>query len=447
MQGGLLLTTARPAAEFEHRKFRLVDNLFAPENSPLRYVTDLVFRPINRDVLFSAIVCLAYVPFIKVSFSGEHSLWLSIVEGFPQILLTALILLFAATAQISFKFDEILALLAVFFIGLSQLAALLHSPADHKNFIMPAAFPFLLLTGPLIVSLSRRLGIQSRGEYVARVAKLVLVVMSIECAIRYLCSPFIHTAQNLTTYGVSVVDEGWFYRYKQSAIFGDANSTGIALLCLIAILLVFREHVGRRHLALAYILMFATFSRASIVAALFQYLIYKLWRWRRWIVWAIAICSPFVLYGLFVWYLNSGTDALHAADGSFVSKLFILQQMTNIYSQADVFQRLVGIGSGNTEYLAGMAAHNVIVVFVLELGFVGSALLVLYVWSLARRSPQAFFLLIVPMMINASSLFLTTMPYFYVTLGLLGSVTASRPWRSNVKNQTHRLMQMESHES
>ena len=440
------MPTARLATEVEQQKFRLVDSLFAPASSPVRYVTEMVFRPIDRDVLFAAIVCLAYVPFIKVTFSAEHSLWMSIVEGLSQILLVTLTLFFAGTAQISFTFDEVLAFLAVFFVGLSQIVALIHSPAEQKNFVMPAAFPMLLLTGPVMLSLSRRLKVEHRGEYVAKIAKLILIVMSFECITRLLSSPFIHTAQNLNAYGSSVVNEDWFYRYKQSIIFSDANSTGIALLCLIAMLLVFREHVRGRHLILAYCLMFATFSRASIVAALFQYLIYKFWQWRRWIVWTTAICSPFVLYGLVLWYLNSETDALHAADGSFVSKLFILQQMTNIYSQADVLQRMVGIGSGNTLYFAGMAAHNIIVVFVLELGFVGSMLLILYVWSLARRSPQTFFLLIVPMMINASSLFLTTMPFFYVTLGLLGSITAAKPWRPKAMNHTLRPKQLENHE-
>jgi hypothetical protein len=117
--------------------------------------------------------------------------------------------------------------------------------------------------------------------------------------------------------------------------------------------------------------------------------------------------------------------AHRATDLSFVSKLYILRTMIDIYSQADLIQKLFGIGSGNMEYLAGIAAHNILAEFVLEFGFVGSAFFIVYVWLLSRKSPISLFLLIVPLLINGFSLFLTTIPFFYVTLGLLGNVTTA----------------------
>src|ERR1035438_3243911 len=96
--------------------------------------------------------------------------------------------------------------------------------------------------------------------------------------------------------------------------------------------------------------------------------------------------------------------------------------MTEIYRQADAAQRLFGIGVGNLFNLAGIFAHNIVATFVLELGIGGSLLFAAYVWILSRKCPASFYLLIFPMVINGFSLVSTTMPYFFVSLGLLAAL-------------------------
>jgi predicted ABC-type sugar transport system permease subunit len=114
--------------------------------------------------------------------------------------------------------------------------------------------------------------------------------------------------------------------------------------------------------------------------------------------------------------------------------------MTDIYRQADAAQRIFGIGVGNLFNLAGIFAHNIVATFVLELGIGGSLLFAAYVWILSRKCPASIYLLVLPVVINGFSLVSTTMPYFFVTLGLLaalrgterdgagapGNITASR---------------------
>jgi hypothetical protein len=95
---------------------------------------------------------------------------------------------------------------------------------------------------------------------------------------------------------------------------------------------------------------------------------------------------------------------------------------------------------GNLFNLAGIFAHNIVATFVLELGIGGSLLFATYVWILSRKCPASIYLLVLPVVINGFSLVSTTMPYFFVTLGLLaalrgterdgaglpGNITASR---------------------
>jgi hypothetical protein len=403
------------------------DNLgvLSHAKTPFTILSDALLLPITPARLVACLLCLAFIPFFRFSFTMQPSLGVSLLQGAPQVLLIALALLFAAW-RIRLNWSAILGFGTIILIAVSQACGLAHSPAAQKNFVMPATFVLLLPTGLIVSLLFTKVDVGARATLIARIAKCLLAIMSFECALRLVFSPFINAEENLNTYGLAVVRDDWFYRYKQSLLFGDSNSVGIALLCLIGIMLAFREQFRRRHLLFAYLLLLATFSRASIIAAVLQFLFYKFWRWRRWILGAIVVSSPFILLRLLSWYIDVGDQASEQIDLSFVSKLFILQNMIDIYSRADIVQRLFGIGSGNTEYLAGIAAHNILVAFVLELGFVGSIAFLIYMWLLGRGSPRAAFLLVLPLFVNGFSLFLTTIPYFYLTLGVLGTLKTAR---------------------
>jgi hypothetical protein len=399
--------------------------MLSDAKAPSTILFEALLLAITPARLVACLLCLAFIPFFRFSFTIQPSLGVSLLQGIPQILLMALTLLFAAW-RITFNWSAILGFGSIALIAVSQVCGLAHSPAAQKNFVMPATFVLLLPTGLIVSLLFTKVDVEARGVVIAKTAKCVLAIMGFECALRFVFSPLINAEENLNTYGLAVVNDEWFYRYKQSLLFGDSNSVGIALLCLIGIMLAFRKQFRRRHLLFAYLLLLATFSRASIVAAVVQFLIYKFWRWRRWILGAIVLSSPFVLFRLLSWYIDLGSQASGNVDASFVSKLFIIQSMIEIYSGADLVQRLFGIGSGNMQYLAGIAAHNILVAFVLELGFVGSVAFLVYMWVLARRSPRAAFLLVLPIFVNGFSLFLTTIPYFYLTLGVLGTLKSAQ---------------------
>jgi hypothetical protein len=239
----------------------------------------------------------------------------------------------------------------------------------------------------------------------------------------------------VAAFGVEHVDADALYRFKQSVFFSDSNSTGLALLCLIAAVLVFRQHTSKAQIFLAYALLIATLSRASIAAGFCQLIIYWFWRHRRWVLIAIAVCAPVLTFLLFTTYTSQGKESVASIDGSLASKFLVLQRMIGMYSDADALQRMVGIGVGNTQGMIGIAAHTLIATSALELGVVGSALICMYVWLLCRRSPKTFYLLVVPIVVNGFSLILPSMPFFYITLGALSVVKTSRmepPAKGNV---------------
>jgi hypothetical protein len=266
--------------------------------------------------------------------------------------------------------------------------------------------------------LARQFPLARLYRLMPRVINWVLVFLTVESVSRLIFSPYLPA-----TAGTDVSDS--FYLYKASLFFFDSNFVGIEILCFLAIMFAFKKEIGRKRWLLAYLLLFATLSRASIAAGICQLVIYKLWRWKAWAFFGLLAAQVIAIYQLFVSYTTQGSQAIHDMDGSLASKFFILSLMTETYRRADTAQRLFGIGVGNLFNLAGIFAHNIVATFILELGIGGSLLLAVYVWILSRKCPASIYLLILPLAINGFSLVSTSMPYFFVALGLLAALRGS----------------------
>lgn len=343
-----------------------------------------------------------------------------------QIFLLALCVIALGCYLVRFEADIFAAILLILGIAVFQAIGLAHSPAPEKNYLTPFLFLTSLLIGPAVMLLARSYPPARLGSLMTRIINGVLVFLVIECVLRLIFSPHMSLAAEADP-------SDRFYLYKNSLFFFDSNFVGIEILCLLALMFAFRESITRKKWLLAYVLLFATLSRASIAAGLCQLVVYKLWRWRAWTFFGLLAAQMLIIARLFVGYITEGQQATQAIDGSLSSKFFILSLMTETYRGADAAQRLFGIGVGNFANLAGIFAHNIVATFVLELGLGGSILLCLYAWLLSRKCPVSLYLLILPLVINGFSLVSTSMPYFFVALGLLAALRgtprdgASRP--------------------
>jgi hypothetical protein len=221
-------------------------------------------------------------------------------------------------------------------------------------------------------------------------------------------------------------DGGTFYQYKKSLFYFDSNFVGIALICLIALIITHADAHRNKRLMLAYLLLFATFSRASIAAGICQFAIFRFWRRRRWLIAGLIVVQVVVLGALFVNYVTEGNGTTQSIDPSFSTKFYILSLMDQSYANADIVQKLFGVGAGNADSIIEIFAHNIIATFSIETGIVGFALITTYVWTLARRCPEVVYFLIFPIVMNGFSLVSTSMPYFFAALGLIGALHGSR---------------------
>jgi hypothetical protein len=358
-----------------------------------------------RLFAFSAILIFSFVP-------------TPIYINLSQILLLVLCVIALCCYVVRLETDIFAALFLILLIAVSQAIGIAHSPAAEKNYLTPALFLTSLLIAPAMMLLARQFPLARLYRLMPRVINWVLVFLTVESVSRLIFSPYLPA-----TAGTDVSDS--FYLYKASLFFFDSNFVGIEILCFLAIMFAFKKEIGRKRWLLAYFLLFATLSRASIAAGICQLVIYKLWRWKAWAFFGLLAAQVIAIYQLFVSYTTQGSQAIHDMDGSLASKFFILSLMTETYRRADTAQRLFGIGVGNLFSLAGIFAHNIVATFVLELGISGSLLFAAYVWILSRKCPASIYLLILPLVINGFSLVSTSMPYFFVALGLLAALRGS----------------------
>jgi hypothetical protein len=358
-----------------------------------------------RLFAFSAILIFSFVP-------------TPIYINLSQILLLVLCVIALCCYVVRLETDIFAALFLILLIAVSQAIGIAHSPAAEKNYLTPALFLTSLLIAPAMMLLARQFPLARLYRLMPRVINWVLVFLTVESVSRLIFSPYLPA-----TAGTDVSDS--FYLYKASLFFFDSNFVGIEILCFLAIMFAFKKEIGRKRWLLAYFLLFATLSRASIAAGICQLVIYKLWRWRAWAFFGLLAAQVIAIYQLFVSYTTQGSQAIHDMDGSLASKFFILSLMTETYRRADTAQRLFGIGVGNLFSLAGIFAHNIVATFVLELGISGSLLFAAYVWILSRKCPASIYLLILALVINGFSLVSTSMPYFFVALGLLAALRGS----------------------
>lgn len=382
--------------------------------------------PVSRPIEFSGflltpVTLLAFGALLIFSFVP-----IPIYINCSQILLFVLCIVTLCNCFARFGPSIMASLFVVILVAISQAIGIVHSPAAEKNYLTPFLFLTSMLIAPSVMYLTRLLQAVSLCRLVPRIVTWVLSFLTIECVTRLILSP--HMSVMVDT---DVSDS--FYLYKHSLFFVDSNFVGIAILCLIPIMFAFREAIGRKSWLLAYLLLFATLSRASIVAGVCQLVIYKLWRWRTWAAFGLLVAQLLIIVRLLATFIRQGSELVGAIDGSFATKFYLLSLMIDAYGRADIAQRLFGIGVGNAQDLIGIFAHNIVVTLVLELGIGGSLLFLIYIWILSRKSPVVIYLLVLPMVINGFSLVSTSMPYFFVALGLLAALRVSLQARSGVR--------------
>ncbi|WP_162627179.1 O-antigen ligase family protein [Aeromonas media] len=198
-------------------------------------------------------------------------------------------------------------------------------------------------------------------------------------------------------------DNLMFYAYKHSFIFQDSNFIGLYLLSATFLLINNRSGLSNKKyyvfLILLVVLVLLTFSRAAIVGLVFGLIAHTYLRIKvKYIIYArsllllILILTMLVLL-FFTIGLSSNVDINAIYDGSFITKLTIVDNFITTMENKDIYGVLFGWGLDNTSAYWGIAAHNLFFTLILETGIVGFVIILMpflfYSVKYKEVAPQA----------------------------------------------------------
>jgi hypothetical protein len=266
--------------------------------------------------------------------------------------------------------------------------------------------------GFLLVAGSGRQLSSAKLEKIARhFVYFTIAITLLECVYR-LTHPDYSFLEDAQERQIDVTDIA-FYAYKfNSLMYLDSNFVGLQVAIVFAFVLAlirFDIRFPRFVHILLFLIICATLSRASVIAALAALAFYIYPRMR----FAFRAASMVIgFFGVQIVFLLVQTD------GSFATKIALLEQLVNYLNVAPTVDLLLGVGAGRAIDYLGMGAHNLVVAYVVEAGLLLSAVVAI-AWLYLFRSAKGAGLIIAVWVINGFSLTSFAMPYMYCAAAIL----------------------------
>lgn len=347
--------------------------------------------------------------YLTTVFSGAYLTKLGISPVYPlmgmgMLLLGSLICTGRVDGSGGFwgSFAFVVGLLTAFCVHQNSVGA---SIQNVVNFILgPVSFFLILGAG-------RALGRPHLRKISRSFVYFTILIAAIECAYR-LTHPDFAFLEGAEERNVDI-DEVAFYAYKFSSLmYLDSNFVGLQLAIVLSFCLAVKRF-GIHFKPVVYIalgiLVVLTLSRASMLAscaAVAIWWFYQMGRWTKVIAIATAVIAVQLVF-----------IKIHM-DGSFLTKLELLNQFSIHLSNAKPAVLLFGAGVGNAALVLGMGAHNLLVTYGVELGIVMSSLIFLF-WASVCVIERSTVFLIVVWVVNGFSLTSFAIPYMYCAAAVL----------------------------
>ncbi|MCL2027595.1 MAG: O-antigen ligase family protein [Bacteroidales bacterium] len=291
----------------------------------------------------------------------------------------------------------------IFYIFVSQY--LLNAVFRHY---MGAIFAPLYLI--LILIFSERTSTNVVKKLGQKFIRYSLIILTIEAILRYSVNLYYITLNPDFFYG--------FYSFKFN---GPMYLTSNAVACHLVTLLFFmfwwrqtyKESLNKE-IAIAFILIALTFSRAAIPAIGAGLVYYGLFRDLNWKKSVLALFSIGIIGIISLFVLR-----YFISDDSFQSKFIIIEEAFEYYKTADLKSILFGIGFYETEKIMTYYAHNYFLLYLMETGVIGLFLLCATLFTLVLTTNGLAMIILIPFIIQSAAESQTFLPYFYVTMAFI----------------------------
>jgi hypothetical protein len=243
---------------------------------------------------------------------------------------------------------------ANFFLGLLGLGyalVILDRVSDFGTYINYVMCMVLIASYSLIFK-SVNLRVSGIRPYLVFI---ILLLYVFECAYR-LNNP-IYTQAMLSNEDESLI----FYPYKYNSImFIDSNFVGLSLISFIATvdIILNKSKIKFLFITALVILLALTFSRAALISILIYFSIKR------------VSLKSLVLFAVFLLLFSVYAVPMIISDGSYLSKIKILNYFNQYLINADCLTILLGSGVGSSADVLGIGSHNLFVLLVVEFGLI-----------------------------------------------------------------------------
>jgi hypothetical protein len=205
-----------------------------------------------------------------------------------------------------------------------------------------------------------------------------------------------------------------FYAFKYNGImYLDSNFVGLQAVIMFGLtcyLTVYFKKSFVLEKSLLTLLIFLSFSRASVIALLAVYIFSK--RQSRTFL-LVVFVSSIVLLSLWGYHFLSNDD-------SFLTKGDILTDTFYYFTtKATLWDACLGIGFNHSVDAINVGAHTLIVMLLIERGLLG-LILMLLLWALiVFRFKTPILYVLIPYWVNGFSLTSHSVPYLYVSIAVI----------------------------
>lgn len=208
--------------------------------------------------------------------------------------------------------------------------------------------------------------------------------------------------------------QNFFYNYKYNSImYHDSNFVGIYLISVFFLIIYLQNKAGivlKKQKILTLVLIILTFSRSAILVSIaFGFLLDN------------SISKSFKTFAIMfgIYFAISVLTNLIMNDGSFLSKLEIINRAIRYYHNASSVQRLFGVGLGHTIDYLHIGAHNFIVTYIIETGIVGFCILVIMWINIFFSSKKQVYYVMIPFLFAGFSMAQHFLPYLYCIYNII----------------------------
>jgi len=209
-----------------------------------------------------------------------------------------------------------------------------------------------------------------------------------------------------------------FYYFKiNSIMYQDSNFVGLFILSLFFFLLYLKQFTLKKYyvsFSLLVILIFTTISRASILSLILFSFLYifrqKIYKYRI-VTFIFSVISVFVLFPILLKY--------RTIDDSFSTKFEIFDRTFEYISSANLMHLLFGVGFGNAVDVLDMGAHNFFVTYLVESGFIGLVLVVIFWLYILFKTKLKVGIVMFPFLLNGMSVASGAIPYLYAMFAVI----------------------------